>query len=627
MAAVAVVVPLLAVTAPQAAMAVSGAISTTDNEGFVGPGTYENQACLNGQGIDCNIYLQKEDVWFSGLPVSAALGEGTYFFAVLSPGGQAAPNDDGTNQSNGELANLSDNVDAYTNRTFTVDGSGNITAYSGTHNRDGNLIQLWDYADTPNQGGVYILAVCEVPDPPSTGHGAPGANPSDCKYDAFKVTSGQEAPHAAAPTIVKDAAGSYNSTYSWTITKKACLHGTSGANCPKTVYVANGTKATFDYTVTATHSATATVSDVKVTGTITVFNPNLGDVTGATVTDKLSDNTVCSVTAGADVTLSPGDNTFAYTCTLSGLPSNGVKNTAKVVWGDQTVDPDGALAAGEASFTTPADVTFTETVVNACVTVTDTFDNGNADTLGTVCVGNDPAASSVPNWVSVSYNASTRTFTFTYSREVTAPNFTCQDFTNSAEIDNLALDTTLAGPVTQTVTVCGFQPGKTMGFWGNTNGQALLASNDAFSTTNAVVLGVKLADPNSGDRCYIVVDSASKSKTILPNTLNGISILTNCTTSSALDSGINVSSMNTLLAQTLAISYNIKYVSGYAGQTISGVGCTAVSPLTGTSTVQDARDRANYLIANAIKNHGSATVTQSQIGAMNTLLGCLNREA
>ena len=121
-------------------------------------------------------------------------------------------------------------------------------------------------------------------------------------------------------------------------------------------------------------------------------------------------------------------------------------------------------------------------------------------------------------------------------------------------------------------------------------------------------------------------DSATKSKKILPNTLNGISILTSCTAANQLDSGINADSMNTLLAQTLAISYNIKYVSGYTGQTISALGYTAVSPLTGVSTVQDARDRANYLISNAKKNYG-ATVTQTQIGAMNTLLGCLNREA
>ena len=67
-----------------------------------------------------------------------------------------------------------------------------------------------------------------------------------------------------------------------------------------------------------------------------------------------------------------------------------------------------------------------------------------------------------------------------------------------------------------------------------------------------------------------MVNSAATSKKILPITLNGISILTGCTAANQLDSGINAASMNTLLAQTLAISYNIKYVSNYTA-TISAL--------------------------------------------------------
>ena len=160
--------------------------------------------------------------------------------------------------------------------------------------------------------------------------------------------------------------------------------------------------------------------------------------------------------------------------------------------------------------------------------------------------------------------------------------------------------------------------GKTMGFWGNTNGQALLPANPN------VTLGSV-----SATTCSIVVNTKAISKVILPSTLNGVSILTNCTTSGSRDSGINVGSLNTLLAQTLAISFNILYINGYTGQTVGGLGCTAtgiaaLSPLTNASTVQAVRDQANYLIANA--KLGVPSVTQAQIGAMNTLLGCLNRE-
>src|SRR5215211_4242802 len=170
---------LLAMLVPVAAFAnapVSGAVSTTDNPGFVDDNSYIDQACLNGQGVNCNIYSDKRDVWLSGLPVSASLGTGTYFFAVLVPGGQPDSNDGGAK-------NLSDDFDTHTDRAFSVDGSGNITNL-GTHKLDDNKLQLFQYADTTNPGGVYIMAVCSLAD------GYP-VNPSDCKYDAFKIKTEQ----------------------------------------------------------------------------------------------------------------------------------------------------------------------------------------------------------------------------------------------------------------------------------------------------------------------------------------------------------------------------------------------------------------------------------------------------
>jgi hypothetical protein len=156
--------------------------------------------------------------------------------------------------------------------------------------------------------------------------------------------------------------------------------------------------------------------------------------------------------------------------------------------------------------------------------------------------------------------------------------------------------------------------GKTMGFWGNTNGQALLPDNPN------VTLGTV-----SASTCSIIVNTKAISKVILPNTKNGVSILTNCTTTASRDPGINTESLNTLLAQTLALSFNILYIQGYTGQTIGGMNCTPVGSLSSASTVQAARDYANGLIANA--SLGGTVVTQSQIGALNTLLGCLNRES
>jgi hypothetical protein len=165
--------------------AVSGAAFTTFNAAADGS---SKDVCKNS-AINCNIYGAKEYVWLNGGPTANGLGpDGQYFFAVLVPGGQPNPNDGGAK-------NLSDDFDAYTNRTFTVT-NGEVSAYNGTHDFDsgsagnpkvdGNppYIRLFPYADTTNPGGVYIMAICSLKD------GYP-VDPRDCKYDAFKVKKGK----------------------------------------------------------------------------------------------------------------------------------------------------------------------------------------------------------------------------------------------------------------------------------------------------------------------------------------------------------------------------------------------------------------------------------------------------
>src|SRR5438034_7864903 len=161
--AVAVAAALVAVPAA----AVTGAGFTTVNEGVDGTGH-----CQNGNpAVNCNIYDGKDFVWLNGGPSTAYVGDGSYFFAVLSPGGQADPND-------GAAKNLSDDFDVYTNRTFSV--SGGTVSNLGLHLFDSNKIRLSPYADTDNPGGVYLMAICSLAD------GYP-VTPSKCKYDAFKI--------------------------------------------------------------------------------------------------------------------------------------------------------------------------------------------------------------------------------------------------------------------------------------------------------------------------------------------------------------------------------------------------------------------------------------------------------
>src|SRR6266513_6273102 len=152
------VVAALAGTATvSAASPVTGAGFTTVNEAQDGTGH-----CHNGNpNINCNIYDGKAYVWLNGGPSVAYVGDGTYFFAVLTPGGQADPNDGAPN-------NLSDTTaapyaagssnadgsaipsgDLYTNRTFTVtNGSVSYSGPAATHDFANGKIRLMPYDDT-----------------------------------------------------------------------------------------------------------------------------------------------------------------------------------------------------------------------------------------------------------------------------------------------------------------------------------------------------------------------------------------------------------------------------------------------------------------------------------------------
>jgi hypothetical protein len=502
--ATALVMPLLAVFPMQAANAnVAGAGFTTDDPGFTGPSTYVNQPCNNGPthttpSVNCNIYLDKRDVWINGGPTNGAnhLTDGTYFFAVLVPGTQPDPND-------GSSGNLSSSNDPYTNRTFTVSG-GKINAYSGTHQTDnqyndpnstpyfGRLIQLFPYDDTTNPGGVYIMAVCSLgPD----GNSYP-VKARDCKYDAFKVKPAV-APPAQPLVVTKSVSGAIDREFAWGITKTACAHGTSGTNCPTTVKQIGGT-AQFDYTVHVTHDG-GTLTNAKVSGDIFVTNPNDQSVTGVEVDDSVSDSAAtCSISADGGITYSaspltgqtipPGQSDFPYICTwpvnTTPNPYPTETNTVTATWPDQNLDslnnpqdPCGMdLCAGSAPFS--VGFAFTESQTDNCVDVTDPVPNGGTSSTPYpfpqhMCVGD-----TTPTADGGAGTGSSKGFTFTYSVAYNVPANDCTSYTNTATAtDNSDPHTPVTGsPASVTVTVCG--PAKTgaltIGFWKTTNGQNLV---------------------------------------------------------------------------------------------------------------------------------------------------------
>ena len=398
----------------------TGAIYTTTDSAGSGTG-----ACLNGgvpDPVNCNIYPTKEDVFLNGGPTADRLPPGDYFFAVLDPGSQADPND-------GAPGNLSSTHDAWTNRRFTVNANGTVS-YSGTHlfNASNYKIQLAPYDDTTNAGGEYIAAVCAVPASPSTTN-PPGAEPSLCKYDAYKdMPGGSTAPDPVGPTVIKDAAGAYTRTYRWGIDKSVDHNEIDTA----------ATSGTFNYTVAVTHDA-GTVSDVSVSGTLDVTNANVlpGSnpaqtlaVTLTSVTDQLSNGTTCVVDTSGGLVLSEYHTYFPYTCTLGALPTGVVNNTTTVTWADQTLSDGQFLAGGTHDFTVP-NVPFFGTVADGTVTVSDPAGGG---TLGTVS------------------NADPSPTYFHYSHEVTGTPGTCVNFDNTASFVTNTSGTT--GSSNQRVTLC-----------------------------------------------------------------------------------------------------------------------------------------------------------------------------
>jgi hypothetical protein len=255
---------------------------------------------------------------------------------------------------------------------------------------------------------------------------------------------------ALPPTVSKTASGAYTDTYTWTI--KKCVD--------KTLVKQAGGNVTFNYTVKVSNDG-GTITGVKVTGTITVNNNSIFDITG-TVTDSLSDGTVATVgvtpSFGNNFSVAAGGSaTINYEADLASLPASSIDNTATFTWADQKAS-DGTveIQAGSASYKFPA-VSFTATLVDDCVCVTDTF-AGTKSTLGKVC------------------NTDNNPTTFTYSHTVPAPANGCVSYCNTAVY---ATDTTgNTGSASAKVTVCGpeLTGALSMGFWQNKNGQGIICA-------------------------------------------------------------------------------------------------------------------------------------------------------
>jgi uncharacterized repeat protein (TIGR01451 family) len=143
--------------------------------------------------------------------------------------------------------------------------------------------------------------------------------------------------------VTKTAIPTVDRAFAWTITKSVVGPDTKSADA--------GTSVGFDYKVDVTKSAPVD-TNWKVTGTISVANPNAYAVTGTVVDDILVEPTdTCTITGGATQQFPAGKTTVvAYSCTFSSKPSYAqLTNRASVTW-QMPGMPTPTVDTGDATF-------------------------------------------------------------------------------------------------------------------------------------------------------------------------------------------------------------------------------------------------------------------------------------
>lgn len=214
-------------------------------------------------------------------------------------------------------------------------------------------------------------------------------------------------------TVTKTAAASKDRLYKWLIDKSVD---------DTRIEIAQGGTATFNYTVEVTPDG-YTDSGYVLGGTITIVNPNDFQDVIVDVTDTLDQGGTCAVTEAAPhIVPRSGSLTLHYTCDTDGSTTN---NHAAVTWNSALyTTPHGSATADAAmSFALDTETNKTITVVD------DKTDPANPVTLGTSDFYAGP-------------------FVFSYSLEKQGVAGACNDYTNTAVIDETDQSDS------QTVTVC-----------------------------------------------------------------------------------------------------------------------------------------------------------------------------
>ncbi|MDY0910334.1 LPXTG cell wall anchor domain-containing protein [Microbacterium sp. CFBP9034] len=226
-------------------------------------------------------------------------------------------------------------------------------------------------------------------------------------------------------TVSKTANPTFDRRYAFTIDKSA-------EETELVIDAETGT-ATANYTVTVTDGA-ATDSNFKVSGVITVTNPNAVDVPLDTLTDKIGD-TSCALVLPADLEV-PADGTLTvnYTCTLpNATSSTSGTNVASVTWDEEELLGTSGTASGSKAFSF-ANAVITDLNAKTITVLDDKTNPGSEVELG-----------------EHTWTANGATEDFEYSLELDGTPGECVEYTNTAWIEQTDQS------AEETVEVCAYQ--------------------------------------------------------------------------------------------------------------------------------------------------------------------------
>jgi hypothetical protein len=241
-------------------------------------------------------------------------------------------------------------------------------------------------------------------------------------------------------TVSKTAAGTYDRECSWKIKKSA-------SPASQTVDVGADAKVYYEVDLNATCDTT---KNIAVSGKITITNPNdWEDITLTSLDDVLDSSGACTVDAGPYTVKASDSLTVGYTCASASL--NDTLNTATARWDAAKY----STPTGEASGT--AKVAFTETLIDDCVTVTDSLDGADPVSIGdgTYCVKRDDSGALVGTSVMIKYS---RTFKGPAAG-------TCATHNNKASFKDNSTPQQ-SGSATASAKVCSYNA-LTPGYWKN----------------------------------------------------------------------------------------------------------------------------------------------------------------